>query len=187
MKTSLARRVAGFCLCLLMMTWGCYTVLKHPRVPVADTGAQEDAVDWERVSFSNECGACHETATGSFHAIAIPPPRPAPSPQWLYYYDTPWWFQYYSVPAGAGGSMDSSDEQQKRGFDRRQLGQGVESTANNLPPAAPIPPAGSVAKPSTTESEAEPAPKASTGNEDQKREGKRAIDSQESNRRTRKN
>jgi hypothetical protein len=50
-----------------------------------------------------------------------------------------------------------------------------------------MPSAAVVTKPSATGDEAAPAPDASTENENQKREGKRAIDSQEKNRRTRKN
>ncbi len=187
MKSHFSSRTLGFSLCLIITTWGCYTMLKHPHVPLQETGEQEYAVDWERVSFANDCGTCHNNDVQAFHAIAVPPPRPAPSAQWAYYYDTPWWFHYYSAPGGgSGGDTELTDEQKKRDFDRRQIAPAPESTANSVPPAAPAPPAGSVAKPVATEGEAAPAAKTST-DDSQKREGKRAIDSTESNRRTRKN
>ena len=185
MKNPIQRRAFIVCLSWLTAAWGCYTVLK-PRVPVQESGEQAYTVDWESVSFRNDCGACHNAETDMFHAMAVPPPRPAPSPQWVYYYETPWWVHYYAVPgSGSGGDAESPEEQKKRGFDRRQIAPAAEATANTLPPAAPAPPAGSVAKPRPAEGET--APQASTNDDNQKREGKRAIDSAESNRRTRKN
>jgi len=171
---------------LITSLWGCYTVLKHPRIPVRDTEQQENAIDWERVSFGNDCHACHNSNAGMYHAMAVPAPRAVPSTQWRYYYETPWWFNYYAAP-DADGAAQTSAEQSKRPFDRRQAGSAPEPNPGIAAPAAPTPATGSIAKPATSGSDSAPASNSTTENDGQKREGKRAVDSSESSRRTRKN
>lgn len=166
----LSRRNALPLLCLLMLTsLGCYTVIKHPRVH-AERGAESDDFS-SKVAFGDDCQSCHNAGVNAFHSIAVPPPRPAPSWRWEYYYDTPWWASYYA-PA-AGGGQASETETQKRAFDRRRTAQPEEPTPpafapTEQPPALPA--TGAIARPNANDSAAtEPAQKEDSGKRRAKR------------------
>ncbi len=192
MRELLSRRTLALFLGLVISSAGCYTMLKHPHVPVREIDEEQHAVDWERVSFANDCASCHPADTGMYHAIAAPPPHSRPSAQWAYYYETPWWFHYYAAGNNASNATESSEEQQKRAFDRRQVRRADETVSSTLTPALPAPATGSFARRSA-DPDTLSAPQAVPPEDSQKREGRRDTDNRDSNeskdrsRRTRKN
>ncbi|MDZ7268764.1 MAG: hypothetical protein ONB48_13585 [candidate division KSB1 bacterium] len=137
--------------CLLLLTsLGCYTVIKHPRLAGSAEAAGGDPS--VAVTLGEDCHACHAAGFSGFHGIAVPPPRPAPSWRWQYYYDTPWWQSYYA-PAAAGSGDEA--EVSKRPFDRRRQATPEEpAPAGHTPAAQPLPPTtvGAVARPSGRDS-----------------------------------
>jgi len=160
MKKNSLLLAAAFLL-LVLMSVGCYTVLKHPQVePAHDAQAQvleEEEFGFEappnRVTFGTDCQSCHNSSVGAYHAMTVPAPVAEPSPRWSYYYDTPWWFPYYASPGG--GSNTGSEAEKKRPFDRRRNSVPEEPSASAGNAAAPAPAhsAGSLAKPATGNSD----------------------------------
>jgi len=180
MKSSQNLFIALAAVSLIGTGVGCYTMLKHPRVQTDDraASAREDEM---MVGLADDCSSCHSAGSLYAHHAAVPPPRRIVSPTWSYYYDNPWWTPYYT-PVVPGGAASPQEEQKKRPFDRRHLSRQDESNppAVNSPEPAPNP--GTIAKP-TDSGNSQPAPKTQDTN---KREEKRAGDSQSGERRTRK-
>lgn len=168
---NVSRRNALPLLCLLLLTsLGCYTVIKHPRVH-AERGAESDDFA-SKVAFGDDCQSCHNAGVNAFHSIAVPPPRPAPSWRWEYYYDTPWWASYYAPAAGGGQASES--ETQKRAFDRRRTAQPEESTPPALTPSEQppaLPATGAISRPNANDDSgtAEPTQKEDSGKRRAKR------------------
>ena len=133
--------------CSMFVSVGCYTVLKHPDVRSnSSTVSKHQTRD---VSFNDDCQPCHSgSASWSHQAIATRPQSPAASAGW-YYYDTPWWYQYYSFGTGA-----SQSENTDRSFDSRRNSRPRVHTETSRPTyIAPLPPATVLARPVQTKSD----------------------------------
>lgn len=180
-----------------LMSWGCYTVLKHPQVEVArETSAHEASAREEeefgfearpnRVTFGDDCQSCHSREVAAYHAMAVPAPVAEPTPRWAYYYDTPWWFPYYANASGRGGNDDAED-QKKRPFDRRQNSAPAESSSSSGSAAAPAPSGGSVAKPAGESASSSAAAKSDDADKrSERRSNESTSEKKESSRRERK-
>lgn len=164
---------------------GCYTLLKHPRIEVDDrvAAANEDAA----IRFDDDCSGCHTYGSLRAHHPPVPPPRHMVSPQWDYYYDNPWWNPYYTpaAPVYSPSTPTAGEEQKKRPFDRRHQSSQDETSPATVSTPEPAPNSGVVAKP-VESGNSQPASKPQPQPDTNKRDEKRAGDSNSGERRTKK-
>jgi hypothetical protein len=189
MKSTRDLLIALAAACALGTSIGCYTMLKHPRIKIDDKASRADEYyyDDESISFANDCASCHSPGSLQVHHPAVPPPRRLVSPTWDYYYDNPWWIQYYTSGNSNADAGTTEEEQKKRPFDRRHQSRPEEPAATPssaaTTPSAPTPVPATVAKPADSGAPASTPPKTENTN---KREERDSGKKQSGERRTRK-
>ncbi len=90
-KDELLMRSINLVFIILILSSGCYTVLKHPKI-VSDESSQDYR---QQVYYTDDCSSCHNkrsSALRNWFASEYPQPDYINNQsRWNFYYHSPWW------------------------------------------------------------------------------------------------
>lgn len=111
---------------------GCYTVLIHPRLEVADEAGDISPVYVEHV---DDCSQCHQGYWG--YSMPAGLGAAAALESWRFYYEYPWWVDTYPYGTILAGS--SKDMPEARDMGRRHSAQPGDHYTPTATASSPAP------------------------------------------------